>query len=566
MSKTIDLTKTVYEITEEHPEAVDIMASLGFGEITKEAMRNSVGRVMTIPKGSKMKGVPLDEIVAAFEAAGFEVVGQGAGKAARAASGTPAAGSEPAGESSPAKQADPAHAGAPEAEPAPASPQEAAGADPAGTAAPAGREGRAAQLKGYLSRLNAGEDLETVKADFAREFESVDATEIMEAEQELLGEGAPVAEVSRLCDVHSALFHGMTAQDMVANAERAVAAAEQGAAEPAGRGAEAAASAQGAQGAAGHAAIHAQAGNPDVIERASRLESVPGHPLNTFTRENEALTALLGLFRANRDAALLPKIREVAIHYAKKGDLLYPVLKVNHGIAGPSQVMWTVDDEIRDELGRLVKETDRGGEWDARVDAVLQRAEEMVFKEQNILFAVCAANFTDGEWRSIYRDSKDYAACFGVQPATWEEAEGAPAAEGAGADRAGEVVMPGGHLTVAQITALLNTIPMEITFVDDGNVNRFFNEGPKDFKRPGMAIDREVFSCHPPKVEAMVRQIIQQFRDGTADCVPVWMEKNGHTLLVRYTAVRDRDGNYVGTAEFVQNMDFAKEHFLGEGA
>ena len=122
--------------------------------------------------------------------------------------------------------------------------------------------------------------------------------------------------------------------------------------------------------------------------------------------------------------------------------------------------------------------------------------------------------------------------------------------------------MPGGHLTPAQLTALLNTIPMEITFVDADNINRFFNEGPKVFKRPGMAIDRVVFSCHTPKIEPMVRQIIDDFRSGKRDEVPVWMEKGGKTMLVRYFAVRDSEGNYLGTAELVQDMEFAKEHFM----
>ena len=117
-------------------------------------------------------------------------------------------------------------------------------------------------------------------------------------------------------------------------------------------------------------------------------------------------------------------------------------------------------------------------------------------------------------------------------------------------------------MTPEQLRALLNTIPMEISFIDAGNINRFFNEGPKVFKRPGMAIDREVFSCHPPKIEPMVRQIIEDFREGRRDSVPVWMEKGGKTMLVTYMAVRDADGNYVGTAEFVQDMEFAKEHFL----
>ena len=116
-------------------------------------------------------------------------------------------------------------------------------------------------------------------------------------------------------------------------------------------------------------------------------------------------------------------------------------------------------------------------------------------------------------------------------------------------------------MTVAQLEALLNTIPLEISFVDADNINRYFNEGPKAFKRPAMAIDREVFSCHPPKVEPMVRQIIQDFRTGQRDEVPVWMNKGGRTFLVKYMAVRDKNGTYLGTLEVVQDMEFAKEHF-----
>ena len=100
-------------------------------------------------------------------------------------------------------------------------------------------------------------------------------------------------------------------------------------------------------------------------------------------------------------------------------------------------------------------------------------------------------------------------------------------------------------MTVPQLEALLNTLPIEITFVDDNNINRFFNEGPKVFKRPQMAIDREVFSCHPPKIEPMVRAILDDFRNNKRDRVPVWMEKNGKPFLVTYMAVRDKKGNYL---------------------
>ena len=164
----------------------------------------------------------------------------------------------------------------------------------------------------------------------------------------------------------------------------------------------------------------------------------------------------------------------------------------------------------------------------------------------------------------IYRDSKDYAVCFGVENGVWEAAESQQSTR----ERitAGEIVMPGGHMTLEQLTALLNTIPVEITFVDADNINRFFNEGPKVFKRPGMAIDREVFSCHPPRIEAMVRAIIDDLRAGRRDIVPVWMEKDGRSMLVRYMAVRDAQRNYLGTVEVVEDMELAREHFLGNQA
>ena len=270
------------------------------------------------------------------------------------------------------------------------------------------------------------------------------------------------------------------------------------------------------------------------------------------------------------------------MHYAKKGDLLYPLLKVKYDVTGPSSVMWTVDDEIRDELGRLDKAEVEDDAWKAAAEAVVQRADEMIYKETNILFPICAVNFTEDEWKQIYRDSKDYENCLGVVSKVYEAAEeDKPAAKEKevqvtvdttetkrrSSSFVGEIVMPGGHLKLDQLEWLLNTIPMEITFVDADNINRYFNEneGQKAFKRPKMALDREVFSCHPPKVEPLVRQIIGEFRAGRQSSVSIWAEKGGKTMLVNYRAVRDAEGNYLGTAEFVQDMEFAKRHFQQGG-
>ena len=149
--------------------------------------------------------------------------------------------------------------------------------------------------------------------------------------------------------------------------------------------------------------------------------------------------------------------------------------------------------EIRDEFAALAKKADsQDDEWKKRFEAALTRADEMIYKEANILFPNCAFNFTDEEWFGIYRDSKDYAECLGVENGVWEDAEKAQDVKTPSISQ-DEIVMAGGHMTVEQLTAMLNTIPLEISFVDTDNINRFFNEGPKVFKRPGMAIDSTLY-------------------------------------------------------------------------
>ena len=81
------------------------------------------------------------------------------------------------------------------------------------------------------------------------------------------------------------------------------------------------------------------------------------------------------------------------------------------------------------------------------------------------------------------------------------------------------------------------------------------------FNRPLSALGREVFSCHPPKIEPMVRAIIADLRSGKRNSVSVWMEKNQRATLVTYHAVRDSHGQYVGTMETVQDMEEARKHF-----
>ena len=544
MEKKLDLSKSVYDLVKEYPEVADIMKELGFSEITNKVMLNSVGKIMTIPKGAKMKGVSMIDIVGAFMKAGFTLEGEMPNLSGDDAETTGHPGVAPTATATKSNVTD-ASANV-------ASSTVAANAvensEPVSTTATANTDEdsetkaedtvqdseRVEQLKGFLKRLGTGEDLGAVREDFASQFAHVEASEIMKAEQGLMREGTPLAEVQQLCDLHSALFHGSTIHEQMESEHAKV-----------------------------EAVLEAQEKSQSVV---TLVETV-GHPLNRLTEENKALDALIEATKvkvADKTATVddVNEVRQVSIHYAKKGDLLYPHLKVAYDISGPSMVMWTVDDDIRDGFGRLARAKSIDDAWYEEFDGLLTRAQEMIYKEQNILFPICAENFSTEEWYQIYKDTEQYEEIFGVERVAWAEAEAALATQTTNASGDDNTIaLIGGSLTVDQLNAMLNTMPMEVTFVDHEDINRYFNDGEKVFKRPTTAIGRDVYSCHPPKIEPIVRGIIESFRKGERDNVAVWLEKVGRPFYVNYMAVRDQNNNYLGTLELVQDMQFAKDHF-----
>ena len=544
MEKKLDLSKSVYDLVTEYPEVADIMKELGFSEITNKVMLNSVGKIMTIPKGAKMKGVSMIDIVGAFMKAGFTLEGEMPNLSGDDAETTGHPGVAPTEAATKSNVTDTSANVASSTVAANA----VESSTPVSTTAPANTDEnsetkaedtvqdseRVEQLKGFLKRLGTGEDLGAVREDFASQFAHVEASEIMKAEQGLMREGTPLAEVQQLCDLHSALFHGSTIHEQMESEHAKV-----------------------------EAVLEAQEKSKSVV---SLVETV-GHPLNRLTEENKALDALIEATKVkvtDKTATVddVNEVRQVSIHYAKKGDLLYPHLKVAYDISGPSMVMWTVDDDIRDGFGRLARAKSIDDAWYEEFDGLLTRAQEMIYKEQNILFPICAENFSTEEWYQIYKDTAQYEEIFGVKRTVWTEAEAALATQTTNASGDDNTIaLIGGSLTVDQLNAMLNTMPMEVTFVDHEDINRYFNDGEKVFKRPTTAIGRDVYSCHPPKVEPIVRGIIDSFRKGDRDNVAVWLEKQGRPFYVNYMAVRDQNNNYIGTLELVQDMQFAKDHF-----
>ena len=132
MEKTLDLKKSVAELVEEYPEVREIMAEVGFKEITNPVALNVMGRIMTIPRGAAVKGLDLAKVIAAFEEHGYTVLSDDA-------------------------------------------------------------QSRQGRLRGFIERLSDGEELDSVRRDFVKEFSHVEAHEIMDAEQSLIKEGMPVS-------------------------------------------------------------------------------------------------------------------------------------------------------------------------------------------------------------------------------------------------------------------------------------------------------------------------------------------------------------------------------------
>ena len=478
MEKILDLKKTVAELVEENPEVKEIMAQIGFKEITNPVALNVMGRIMTIPRGAAVKGIDLAKVIAAFEEHGYTVLSEDG----------------------------------------------------------ASRQGR---LRGFIERLSDGEDLESVRADFVKEFAHVEAQEIMDAEQTLIKEGMPIREVQRLCDVHSALFHG--AMDTPA-------------------------------GALSHDEIHAQAAsvNPDDIDALPE-----GHPLSILRAENAALDALLDTIEGELDGAKRTDVMlqhilalgDVRSHYIKKEELLMPIL-YDYGVTGPSQVMWGIDDEMKRELAMIIKALKADAEtlplYEARIRALMQRIREMIFKEEKILFPLSLRYFTQMEWYRCYHDLPDMGISFGVPIPAWAEAQpwlDQEAARLAGAEINGKLQFPTGELSMEQLTTILQLLPVDITFIDKDDVVRFFTNEGQVFTRPLSALGRDVMNCHPPEIIPVVRNLIADFKAKKRTQMIVHRYIRERPIRVHYQAMYDAVGEYIGTVEFVTDHAEPLEKF-----
>jgi DUF438 domain-containing protein len=379
-------------------------------------------------------------------------------------------------------------------------------------------------LKHMILQLHKGEAPEAVKKQLIRLMGQVPYSDIVEVEQELISEGLPQEEVLKLCDIHSAALKG-------------------------------------------------------AIDHSGAKTAPAGHPVHTFIEENRALQwEISSLEKLYDKISKLNKkgnpgevfkemqlhfnsLMDVEKHYQRKENLLFPFLE-KHGVTGPPTVMWGKHDETRELLKGVIETLNAVKdisveEAKTTIEIVLRPAstavEEMIYKEEEILFPMSLDKLSDAEWYQVYKQSIEIGFCLYDPSDTWKPKGVEIKPESSSAD--GRIQLPSGSFSVTELTTILNTIPFDLTFVDKDDTVRYFTQGKERiFARNRAILGRKVQLCHPPSSVHTVEKILDDFKSGGQDSAAFWINLGGKFIHIEYFAMRDNDGNYLGTLEVSQDL------------
>ncbi|MVB09899.1 hypothetical protein CAFE_05680 [Caprobacter fermentans] len=379
------------------------------------------------------------------------------------------------------------------------------------------REYRQKVIKDLIAQLQSGKSVEEVKGQFAKTFEGVSAEEIAQAEQALVADGLPISEVQRLCDVHAAVFKGSI----------------------------------------------------EEIHRPADPSKIPGHPANVLKAENRAVDQLLGEIRSylprlpEEDAekaikTRFTKLAEIDRHYLKKENLLFPYLE-HYGITAPPKVMWGVDDEIRAQIKEISRNLNlrESGQLKEAIEALLNQIAEMIFKEENIMLPMLLENLTEDEWEKVAEESGDFGFCLIEKAPVWKPNQQKGAADRIQEESSlpGTVALPTGTLKIEELIRILDTLPVDLTFVDRDDTVKYFSQGAERvFPRTKAIIGRKVANCHPPASVHIVEKIVEDLKAGRKEHEDFWIKMGGRYIYIRYFAVRNEKKEYLGVLEVTQDI------------
>jgi DUF438 domain-containing protein len=382
-------------------------------------------------------------------------------------------------------------------------------------------------LKHMILQLHKGEAPDAVRQQLTHLLKSIPYDEVVAVEQELINEGLPTEEVLKFCDIHTAVLDGH-------------------------------------------------------IDQSSARDIPSGHPVDTFKQENKALlqvTDTIGKIineLENTSALVIPReqslkllahfnsLMDIDKHYRRKENLLFPFLE-KKGITGPPTVMWGKHDEVRaflkDAIESLKASADASPEEFLAVLALgikpaIKAVNDMIMKEEEILLPMTMDELTEVEWYEIYNQTNEIGYCLFDPKVEWRPLQTEVfAGDEDKRIKDGIVRLPSGSFTYDELRLLLNTLPIDITFVDRNDQVKFFTQGThRIFDRNRAILGRDVRMCHPPQSVHIVDQILADFKSGKENSAPFWIQMGGRFIYINYYPLRDENGQYLGTFEFSQDL------------
>lgn len=377
-------------------------------------------------------------------------------------------------------------------------------------------------LKKMIKMLHDGADVNEMKALFKKEFGNVMPHQISMLEEEMIREGMPAEEVHRLCQLHIDLFQ-------------------------------------------------------ESIEQA-KVDVPEGHPLFILMSEHRSLlsfaqelvekaTALLekkDTEPLRRIGELVGYFRESSVHYLREENVLFPLLE-KYGVTQPPKIMWMEHDAIREIEKNLYAafdacEKSADEESAKKIQSLgIQLAEKLAdhfFKENNILFPTSHKFFNEDDWRLV-RQEFDAIGYMSYSPAIAKSASGS----GVVIKRESDTIeFETGNITLEQLSCMLDTMPVDFTFIDKDDVVRYFNNAPdRIFVRSKAVIGRKVQNCHPDKSIHVVNRLLDEMKAGMRNKAEFWIELGGRLVYISYYAVRNKKGEYLGCLEVTQDITQIKK-------
>lgn len=389
---------------------------------------------------------------------------------------------------------------------------------------------RKARLKALILKLHAGEHQEDVRAELLEQLSKVPYGEIVEVEQELISEGLPESEVLKLCDAHSEVLKGHV--DLSGMKEVAE----------------------------GHPVDVLRKENAELLKVCEKASNTIGEiMMNESVNLNDRLIKLRGFFN---------NLIDVDKHYQRKEYLLFPFLE-KQGITGPPKVMWGKQDEIRELIKGGIEVLQSAemtrDEFLAIAELVLNPAirgvEDMVVKEEEILLPMALDKLSEAEWYEISRQSLEIGYCLYDPSVTWKPTWAKDDSLVDMQKEGSHIQLPSGGFSVEELLAIMNTLPVDMTFVDKDDKVKYFSQGEERiFQRNRAILNRDVRHCHPPASSHIVDKIIEDFKSGKQSRAPFWIQMGGKFIHIEYFALRNDKGEYLGTLEV--SMDVSRYRAL----